>query len=87
MKNDATGTAVTPILETPYYDLAQSKSTIRKVYFNYDLRDAASDNPVLTASYILSPELTSYTNVVGQDGCGLHTGRDDGAYTGAAADP
>ena len=67
-KNDADGTAVRPMIETPYYDLGQSKSTVRKVFFNYDLRDASSDNPVLTASYILSPELTSYTDVVGQGG-------------------
>ena len=68
VKNDADGTAVAPILETPYYDLAESKSTVRKVFVNYDLRDAASDNPVLTLSTILSPELTSYTDVVGQSG-------------------
>jgi hypothetical protein len=65
---DADGTAVTPMIETPYYDLGQSKSTVRKVFFNYDLRDADNDDPILTASYILSPELTTYTNVVGQGG-------------------
>ena len=33
----------------------------KRVYPEYDLRDAASDNPTLTMSYVTSPAATSYT--------------------------
>lgn len=63
VKNDADGTAVTPILETPWVPKGASKALIRDVYLNYDLRDAATDNPTIACSYILSPELTSYAAI------------------------
>ena len=59
-KADADGTAVEPLLETAYIGDPRLK-TLRRLYVNYDIRDAASDNPILTASHILSPEATSYT--------------------------
>lgn len=68
VKNDANGTAVTPILETPFYKDRPGKKRWWRFYLAYDLRDAASDNPTLTASYITSPEATSYTSVTGLDG-------------------
>jgi hypothetical protein len=63
VKADADGTSVTPVLETPWFPIGPSKSPIRDIYVAYDLRDAASDNPTLTLSYVLSPENTSYTAV------------------------
>lgn len=60
-KNDEDGTAVAPTIETPYYMGEAGKKTWKFVYLTYDLRDAATDNPILTVSYIDSPEETSYT--------------------------
>ena len=71
-KADGDGTSVLPIVETPWYPLGDGASPDRDVFLTYDIRDAASDDPTLTLSYILSPEMTSYTNV---------KGRDDNAYT------
>jgi hypothetical protein len=34
----------------------------RDVYLERDLRDAASDSPTMTVSYVLSPESASYTD-------------------------
>lgn len=67
-KNDGDGTAVTPTLETPYYNVGQSKGRWRNTYVTYDMSDAATDNPTMALSYILDPDDTSYTAVVGQDG-------------------
>jgi hypothetical protein len=76
VKNDADGTAVTPILETPYFwDMNSGDKRWKNLYLRYDIRDAASDNPVLTVSYITDPngsytaisptlaETTAYTNM------------------------
>jgi hypothetical protein len=70
VKNDADGTAVTPILETPWYPVGASKSPIRDIYSLYDLRDAASDQPAFTLSYLTSPEATSYSAVTDYAGNG-----------------
>ena len=43
---------------------------MRRAYLNYDIRDAASDNPTLTLSYITSPENTSYTAITDLAGSG-----------------
>lgn len=63
-KNDADGTVIAYTLETPFYygpvfyrhryfpDPIPSKKSWKALYVDYDLRDAASDNPVLTVSYI-----------------------------------
>ena len=56
VKNDADGTAVTPILETVLFRDRPGKKTWRSLYVTYDMRDAASDNPILTVSYIKNPE-------------------------------
>lgn len=62
-KNDADGTAVGWTLELPYVGISESKGRLKNVYVKYDLRDAATDNPTIAASYILSPESTSYTSI------------------------
>jgi hypothetical protein len=60
VKNDANGTAVTPVLETPFFYSQPGKKTWKQVYAAYDIRDAASDNPVITVSYTKTPQ-GSYT--------------------------
>lgn len=60
VKNDADGTAVTAVWETAFTPL-QGKLRIRDLYVSYDLRDAASDDPTLTISYLTSPESSAYT--------------------------
>lgn len=64
-KNDADGTVVTPVVETAFWPLGRSKARLKSVYVKYDVRDAASDNPTLAASYVTSPEATSYTSISG----------------------
>ena len=72
-KNDADGTAVVPVLET---GLFRGYSHIRRrwvmsfglqqwknFYLNYDMRDAATDNPVLSVSYATDPSASSYTSI------------------------
>lgn len=65
VKNDADGTAVAPIVETPFFRGAPGKKTLKQAYVSYDARDAASDNPTLALSYVTSPEATSYTSISG----------------------
>ena len=60
-KADADGTAVQPLLETPFWMGEPGDKTAQRVYLGYDIRDAASDNPILTVSYTSSPESSSYT--------------------------
>lgn len=54
-------TAVTPLVETAFYEGTSGLKTFKELYATYDLRDAASDNPIFTLSYIDTPEDTSYT--------------------------
>lgn len=61
-KNDGDGDAVTPLVETPYYKLSAGIDRIRRVYVTYDLRDAATDNPVYAVSYATTPE-GAYTGI------------------------
>jgi hypothetical protein len=62
VKNDADGDAVAPVLETGFYNFkSRAKKRVRHVYVSHDTRDAASDNPAQTVSYLTSPEATSYT--------------------------
>ena len=66
VKNDApTGDAVTPSVETAFFRKGKSRARWRRLYVLYDLRDAASDNPIIAVNYISSPELTSYSNLPG----------------------
>ncbi len=61
---DADGTAVLPILESGYVGGGDGTlKTMRAVYLTADIRDPGSSNPVLTVSYIDSPEETSYTDL------------------------
>jgi hypothetical protein len=63
VKADADGTTVASVIETRFFQGPSGLKTWRAVYPSYDLRDAATDNPTIQTSYILSPEATSYTNV------------------------
>jgi hypothetical protein len=60
-KEDADGTDVEPLFETGFVGLDGTLKTFRSVYVEYDVRDASSDDPYLTVSYIDSPEETSYS--------------------------
>lgn len=62
-KNDGDGTAVGWTLELPYVSIGDAKGRLKTMYLKYDLRDAGSDNPTIAASYITSPESTSYTAI------------------------
>jgi hypothetical protein len=74
VKQDADGTTPTPIIETGAfrgYDRlhrrwiqSMGKQKWRYLYVDYDLRDSASDNPVITMSYATDPA-GSYTTVSG----------------------
>lgn len=61
VKNDADGTAVTAVFESPYYEGKFGKKRLKKLYVDHQLTDYASDNPTAALSYIVSPESTSYT--------------------------
>lgn len=74
VKRDGDNTVPTPIIETGNfrgydrerrrYMQSMGKQKWRFLYVDYDLRDAATDNPTVTVSYSLSPE-GSYTAVAG----------------------
>lgn len=76
VKQDGDGTNPTPIIETGSfrgYDRLHRRwiqsMGLQKwgyVYTDYDLRDAAADNPTLSLSYALSPG-GAYTSLVGGD--------------------
>ena len=60
---DANGTVVTPYIETPYYMGEGPLQTFLFAFLEYDLRDPASADPILTLSYLTDPSLTSYTDL------------------------
>jgi len=62
-KNDANGTAVTQVVESPFYEFGPGLDSLKSVYVTYDLRDAATDNPTFAVSYATAPEATSYTSI------------------------
>lgn len=63
-KNDADGTAVTGVWESPFYESKTIGSQRwRDVYLQYDLRDAGSDNPTMSIGFVTSPEATVYTTI------------------------
>lgn len=73
VKNDGDGTAVTPVYETglfrgfsrfhrKYVQSMGLQSWVR-FYLNYEITDAATDNPYLTVSYATDPAATSYTDL------------------------
>lgn len=61
-KSDAESTAVAPVVETQFTPL-EGQLRIKHVYVGHDIRDAATDNPILTVSYVTSPEATAYTDL------------------------
>lgn len=61
-KNDGDGTAVLPSVETGFYLGRPGLKRWRQLYARYTLTDAASDNPILTASYGRNLN-GSYTNL------------------------
>lgn len=67
-KNDANGTAVTPVIETPFFRDRGGFKRWTAFYLGYDMRDAASDDPMLTMSYITNPEdaYTPFATVLGE---------------------
>lgn len=67
-KNDADGAAVLPIVEGHFGPPSVGPQRFKNLFVTYDMRDAASDHPVMTLSTVTSPESTSYTAVVGEDG-------------------
>lgn len=79
-KADADGVAVLPAFETGYFSGSLGRENWRTVWTSYDLRDAASDNPILTSSYITSPEGTSFTNFLDSTGA-AHTLTETNQYT------
>lgn len=62
-KNDGDGTAVGCTVELPYVTVGDSRGRLRNAYVKYDLRDAGSDNPTISVSYVTSPESSSYTSI------------------------
>lgn len=63
VKNDGDGTAVTSVLETPYYEGEFGKKRFRQLYVDFELKDWAADDPTAALSYITTPEATSYTTL------------------------
>lgn len=62
-KNDADGTAVTPMLETRPVDAGMTLKSYGLARVSYDMRDAASDNPTLAVQYAAGAEAPSYSTV------------------------
>lgn len=72
-KADADGTAILPTVEYPCrrgffrqmrkWMPTQGLTKWLRLYFTYDLRDAASDNPTIQVSYVTTPESSSYTTL------------------------
>jgi hypothetical protein len=68
VKNDADGTAVLPFVATQYIQPEKGLTRWKRVFISYDMRDAASDNPVITVRYLPGPTLLGApagTTVVG----------------------
>lgn len=61
-KNDADGTVITPVLETAFTPLGP-ETRIRNIFLGYLLKDAAADNPSLTAGFVTSPEDLAYASM------------------------
>lgn len=60
---DGDGTAVLPVLETPFYKLgSEGLKRLRRAYVTYDIRTAGA-SPYLQAAAIFSPEDAAYENL------------------------
>lgn len=57
LKNDANGSAVLPVYDSRFYKSVPGQKTWRSLVVGYDMRDAATDNPTLTASIWRESEL------------------------------
>jgi len=71
VKEDADGSAVTPIMETPFTPV-QGLLRVRYAYLGYELADAAADRPTLSIGYLTSPAGAAYTTL--DDTFGATTG-------------
>jgi len=61
---DASGAAVLPVLETPFFKQGRTEEKrFRFMYVGYDLRDGG-ESPAMAVGYALSPELTTYKEPV-----------------------
>jgi hypothetical protein len=60
-KNDGNGVAVIPYVELPYIEIKPGLKNWRDVWLTAHVTDAAADEPVLSVSYVTTPEATSYT--------------------------
>lgn len=60
VRNDADGTAVTPLLETSFFKDKATTKRWHRAYLGYELT-APSTTATLALSYITAPEATSYT--------------------------
>lgn len=63
VKNDADGTAVTGLVESPFYRGRSAQKGWRRLFVTQYLRDYATDNPTVAVSYLTTPEATSYTSL------------------------
>jgi hypothetical protein len=64
-KNDADGTAVTPLLEYRLFGQGTGLKAYGFGRLTYDMRDAASDNPTLAVTAAPGVEATTYAAVSG----------------------
>lgn len=63
VKNDGDGTAVTGLVETPFYRGQGNTKGFRRLFVTHYLRDYAADNPTVAVAYVTTPESTSYTTL------------------------
>lgn len=61
-RNDADGTAVNPVFETPFFKDGPVTKRWNRAYLSYELT-APSTTSTLQLSYITAPEATSFTNL------------------------
>lgn len=60
VKNDGDGDAVSPVLETPFYEGRPGLKQWVKGFVGIDVTDYASDNPTATVQAVWTPESISY---------------------------
>lgn len=65
VKNDGDGDAVAGTWETPFYRGKPGEKGWRRVFLTHYLEDYAADNPTVAASYVKTPEKTTYTSLTG----------------------
>lgn len=65
VKNDGDGDAVAATLEGPFHRGKPGQKSWKRLYLTHYLQDYDADNPTVAASYITTPEDTSYTSISG----------------------